>query len=211
VKGIGVGCGARSGVSEGAAVCLPAVAHSAQVGLPDAGVGFVELRQRGSACRSQAALRDLQGHTSPGRAQGSKEMAGSVGVFEFDLRKGAWRGDVAFPCAAMSKADRFRTAVVGSQGWLDLAGYKFAEFASHESAQLERLYSEAEFDITDSSSPERLRAYAAMVQELVDTIREDREPTVGGADGRSAVALCVAAAASARSGRREAADSADAR
>ena len=39
------------------------------------GVGFVELWQRGSACRAQVALRDLQGHTSPGRAQGSKEIA----------------------------------------------------------------------------------------------------------------------------------------
>ena len=64
VKGIGVGCGAGSGVSEGAAAYLP-----------DAGRWIRRVAQRGSAYWAQVALRALQGHTSPGRAQGSKEMA----------------------------------------------------------------------------------------------------------------------------------------
>ena len=130
----------------------------------------------------------------------------TLAQIEFDNGVNAqlW-GDVAFPSAAIDQADRFRTAVVGRDGWLDLAGYRFADLGTG-AGEVERLYTEKAFDLTDPASPDRLRAYAAMVQELVDTVREERTPTVTGADGRAAVALCVAAAASARSGRREPVD-----
>ena len=144
----------------------------------------------------------------PFQADGAGDDLITLAQIEFDNGVNAqlW-GDVAFPSGAADIADRFRTAVVGTEGWLDLAGYRFADFGGPNETRMTRLHTEADFDITDSSSPERLRAYAAMVQELVDSVREDRDPTVGGADGRAAVSLCVATAASARSGRRETVDS----
>ena len=39
-----------------------------------------------------------------------------------------------------------------------------------------------------------------MVQEFIDAIREDREPSVTGEDGRAAVELCLAARESAKQG-----------
>ena len=44
----------------------------------------------------------------------------------------------------------------------------------------------------------RLEAYSAMMQEYIDAILEDREPSVTGKDGRAAVELCLAGLQSAR-------------
>ena len=49
--------------------------------------------------------------------------------------------------------------------------------------------------------PTRLKAYAAMIQDWTESIREDREPVVTGWDGRQAVAAAIAAYESSRSGK----------
>lgn len=49
--------------------------------------------------------------------------------------------------------------------------------------------------------PVRLRAYAAGIQDLVDAIREDREPANSAWDGRQAVAAALAAYESSRTGK----------
>lgn len=54
--------------------------------------------------------------------------------------------------------------------------------------------------VNEPNSPVRLEAHAAMMQEFLNSLLEERAPAVPGEDGRAAVALCEACMLSARTG-----------
>ena len=65
----------------------------------------------------------------------------------------------------------------------------------------ERVYTPERFDyLKEPKSPIRLYPHIGVIQEFVDSIRERRQPKVGGPEGRAAVEMCEACLISARSG-----------
>ena len=93
----------------------------------------------------------------------------------------------------------FHTQIVCEKGTLDLDG--IGRIKVGEDGRWTNVWEQPKFDPQDPLDPRRLEAYASMVEEFVASIREDREPSVTGADGRAAVELCLAARESARTGR----------
>ena len=90
---------------------------------------------------------------------------------------------------------QFRSQVVCQRGTLDLDGV--GQLRIGRKGNWEVVWEQPAFSIQDPLDPVRLEGFAAMVQEFVDAIREDREPSVTGSDGRAAVELCLAARKSA--------------
>jgi predicted dehydrogenase len=85
----------------------------------------------------------------------------------------------------------FRARVVGSSGELDVHGYGALQLGRDDSWQT--LYEQAPMDyINRPMEFVRLEAFAAMVQDFVDALRDGREPPVTGQDGLAAVALVEA-------------------
>ena len=92
----------------------------------------------------------------------------------------------------------FHTQVVCEEGVLDLDGVGGIHVG--RGGKWQRIWEQPKFDPQDPLDPQRLEGFAAMVQEFIDAIREDREASVTGADGRAAVELCLAARKSAKLG-----------
>ena len=93
---------------------------------------------------------------------------------------------------------QFRSQVVGERGLLDFDGYTHLDMAVDGNWQ--RVWTQPPLDPMDPLDPVRLESFTAQMQGFIDCIRDDREPTVTGADGRAAVELCEAALRSSRSG-----------
>jgi predicted dehydrogenase len=92
-----------------------------------------------------------------------------------------------------------RFQVVGRDGMIDLENYEFLDLGRGD--KWERVYVPEKFDyLKEPKSPVRMAPHAGVLQEFVDSIREQRPPKVGGADGRAAVEICEACLRSARAG-----------
>ena len=90
----------------------------------------------------------------------------------------------------------FRTQIVGTQGILDLDGYGKLNLGTGEGWKL--VWEQPRLDPSNPKDPVRLESFTAMIQEFIDSIREGRQPSVTGTDGRAAVELCQATLSSAR-------------
>ncbi len=92
-----------------------------------------------------------------------------------------------------------RFQVFGRDAMFDLENFEFLELGQGD--KWERIYSPERFDyLKEPKSPIRLFPHIGVIQEFVDSIREQRVPRVGGAEGRAAVEICEACLISARTG-----------
>lgn len=92
-----------------------------------------------------------------------------------------------------------RFQAFGRDAMFDLENFEYLDFGKGE--KWERIYTPERFDyLKEPKSPIRLFPHIGVIQEFVDSIREDRPPKVGGAEGRAAVEICEACLISARSG-----------
>ena len=65
----------------------------------------------------------------------------------------------------------------------------------------EDVYIPEKFDwANDPTNPVRLEPHFRVVQGFIDSVREERAPTIGGAEGRAAVQICEACLKSAQTG-----------
>ncbi|MGE0759121.1 MAG: Gfo/Idh/MocA family protein [Pirellulaceae bacterium] len=92
-----------------------------------------------------------------------------------------------------------RFQVTGRDAMFDLENFEYLDLGRGE--KWERIYTPERFDyLKEPKSPIRLFPHIGVIQEFVDSIREQRPPAVGGADGRAAVEICEACLVSARTG-----------
>jgi predicted dehydrogenase len=92
-----------------------------------------------------------------------------------------------------------RFQIVGEQGLLDLDMYTSLRLGQRRA--WETVWEQPPIDfVNDPNSPIRLEAHAAMVQEFLNSLLEERAPAITGADGRAAVETCEACMISARTG-----------
>ena len=92
-----------------------------------------------------------------------------------------------------------RFQVFGRDAMFDLENFEFLKLGQGEA--WEQVYKPEQFDyLKEPTSPIRLFPHAGVIQEFVDSIREQRPPAVGGVEGRKAVELCEACLRSAASG-----------
>jgi myo-inositol 2-dehydrogenase/D-chiro-inositol 1-dehydrogenase len=92
----------------------------------------------------------------------------------------------AFPQSA------FRTQVIGSRGLLDFDSFSHLDLGTPD-GQWERIIEVGPYLHLDLLDPKRVGAFYTQAQEFVDAIREQRQPSVTGADGRAAVEMWEAA------------------
>jgi predicted dehydrogenase len=92
-----------------------------------------------------------------------------------------------------------RFQVFGRDAMLDLENFEFLDLGKGD--KWERIYTPERFDyLKEPKSPIRLFPHIGVIQEFVDSIREQRPPRVGGVEGRAAVEMCEACLISARTG-----------
>ena len=92
-----------------------------------------------------------------------------------------------------------RFQVFGRDAMLDFENFEFLDVGKGD--KWERIYTPERFDyLKEPKSPIRLYPHIGVIQEFVDSIREQRPPRVGGAEGRAAVEICEACLISARTG-----------
>jgi predicted dehydrogenase len=91
---------------------------------------------------------------------------------------------------------RMGVQIMGDKGLLDLDGLGKLNISTDNG--WETIWEQPALTITNPADSVRLEAYSAMVQEYIDAILEDREPSVTGKDGRAAVELCLAGLQSSR-------------
>lgn len=96
-------------------------------------------------------------------------------------------------------ASEVRFQVFGRDAAIDLENFEFLDLGKGD--KWERIYTPERFDyLKEPKSPIRLFPHIGVIQEFVDSIREQRPPHVGGAEGRAAVEICEACLISARTG-----------
>jgi predicted dehydrogenase len=96
-------------------------------------------------------------------------------------------------------ASEVRFQVIGRDGMLDLENFEYLDVGQGD--KWERVYTPERFDyLKEPKSPIRLYPHIGVVQEFIDSIREQRPPKVGGAEGRAAVEICEACLISGRTG-----------
>jgi len=92
-----------------------------------------------------------------------------------------------------------RFQVFGRDAMFDLENFEFLDLGQGD--KWERIYTPERFDyLKEPKSPIRLFPHIGVIQEFVDSVRENRAPTVGGTEGRAAVEICEACLISARQG-----------
>ena len=92
-----------------------------------------------------------------------------------------------------------RFQVFGRDAMFDLENFEFLELGRGD--KWERVYEPERFDyLKEPKSPVRLFPHIGVIQEFVDSIREQRDPQVGGVEGRAAVEICEACLISSRTG-----------
>lgn len=103
-----------------------------------------------------------------------------------------------FPAPSIPSSE-VRFQIIGRDAMLDFENFDFLDMGKGES--WERVFTPEKFDyLKEPKSPIRLEPHARVLQGFVDSIREHRPPTVGGAQGRAAVEICEACLISARIG-----------
>ena len=118
-------------------------------------------------------------------------------VFEGNIMAQMWiTAELPNPSLPSSEV---RFQVFGRDAMLDLENFEYLDFGRGE--KWERIYTPERFDyLKEPKSPIRLYPHIGVIQEFIDSIREVRQPKVGGAEGRAAVELCEACLLSAKSG-----------
>lgn len=92
-----------------------------------------------------------------------------------------------------------RFQVFGRDAMIDLENFEYLDVGQGE--KWERVYTPERFDyLKEPKSPVRLYPHIGVIQEFIDSIREQRPPKIGGAEGRAAVEICEACLLSAQSG-----------
>ncbi len=92
-----------------------------------------------------------------------------------------------------------QTRIIGSDGIIDAEHYGRVRLGT--GGGWEQVAEQVTFDfLGDYLDPNRLKGFAAQVEDFAAAIREDREPVVTGWDGRAAVEMVEAADRSAASG-----------
>ena len=82
---------------------------------------------------------------------------------------------------------------------IDLENFEFLDLGKGD--KWERIYTPERFDyLKEPKSPIRLHPHIGVIQEFVDSIREQRPPKVGAAEGRAAVEMCEACLVSSKLG-----------
>jgi predicted dehydrogenase len=118
-------------------------------------------------------------------------------VFEGGLMGHMWISS-EFPAPGIPSSE-VRFQIVGSEGILDFENFDYLDMGKGD--KWERVYTPQKFDyLKEPKSPIRLEPHRGVIQEFVDSIREQRPPKVGGAEGRAAVEICEACLISAKTG-----------
>lgn len=118
-------------------------------------------------------------------------------VFEDGIMAQMWiTAELADPSLPSSEV---RFQAFGRDAMFDLENFEYLDLGQGD--KWERIYTPERFDyLKEPKSPIRLFPHIGVIQEFVDSIREDRDPKVGGAEGRAAVEICEACLISARRG-----------
>jgi len=118
-------------------------------------------------------------------------------VFEDGLMGHMWISS-EFPAPSFPSSE-VRFQVIGRDGMLDFDNFDYLDLGKGE--KWERVFTPEKFDyLKEPKSPIRLEPHVAVVQEFVNSIREERPPKIGGVEGRAAVEICEACLISARTG-----------
>lgn len=118
-------------------------------------------------------------------------------VFEDNVMAHMWITAELPPPSLPASEVRFQ--VFGRDGMIDLENFEFLD--ASDGKEWKRVYTPERFDyLKEPKSPIRLFPHIGVIQEFVDSIRQQRRPSVGGAEGRAAVEICEACLRSARSG-----------
>jgi len=116
-------------------------------------------------------------------------------VFENGIMAHMWISS-EFPSPGLPHSE-VRFQIVGRDGILDLENFDFLDLGKGN--EWKRVYTPEKFDyLKEPRSPIRLEPHVGVIQEFVNSIREQRPPRVGGAEGRAAVEICEACLISAR-------------
>jgi len=117
--------------------------------------------------------------------------------FEGNLMAQMWiTGELPNPSLPSSEV---RFQVFGRDAMLDLENFEYLDVGKGD--KWERVYTPERFDyLKEPKSPIRLFPHIGVIQEFIDSIREQRPPRIGGAEGRAAVELCEACLISAKTG-----------
>ena len=118
-------------------------------------------------------------------------------VFEGGLMAHMWiTAELASPTLPSSEV---RFQVFGRDASIDFENFEYLDLGKGD--KWERVYTPERFDyLKEPKSPIRLYPHIGVIQEFIDSIREQRAPKVGGAEGRAAVEICEACLISARMG-----------
>lgn len=93
-----------------------------------------------------------------------------------------------------------RFQVIGRDAMIDLENFEYLDVGRGD--KWERVETPERFDyLKEPKSPIRLFPHRGVIQDFIDSIREQRDPTVGGVEGRAAVEICEACLISARTGK----------
>lgn len=118
-------------------------------------------------------------------------------VFENGVMAHMWISSELPPPSLPGSEVRFQ--IIGRDGMLDFENFEFLDLGKGD--RWERVFTPRKFDyLKEPKSPIRLEPHAGVLQGFIDSIREQRPPTVGGAEGRAAVEICEACLTSARTG-----------
>ncbi|MCA9094009.1 MAG: Gfo/Idh/MocA family oxidoreductase [Planctomycetaceae bacterium] len=118
-------------------------------------------------------------------------------VFEDGIQAHMWiTAELPDPSLPSSEV---RFQAFGRDAMFDLENFEYLDLGRAD--KWERIYTPERFDyLKEPKSPIRLFPHIGVIQEFIDSIREDRPPKVGGAEGRAAVEICEACLISARTG-----------
>ena len=117
--------------------------------------------------------------------------------FEGGLMAHMWiTGELPSPTLPSSEV---RFQVFGRDAAIDFENFEYLDLGKGD--KWERVYTPERFDyLKEPKSPIRLFPHIGVIQEFINSIREQRPPSVSGVDGRAAVELCEACLISARTG-----------
>ena len=118
-------------------------------------------------------------------------------VFEDNIMAQMWiTGELPNPSLPGSEV---RFQVFGRDAMIDLENFEYLDVGHGD--KWERVYTPERFDyLKEPKSPIRLFPHIGVIQEFIDSIRDQRPPCVGGAEGRAAVEICEACLISAKTG-----------
>lgn len=118
-------------------------------------------------------------------------------VFEGNIMAQMWiTAELPNPSLPSSEV---RFQVFGRDAMIDLENFEYLDVGQGE--KWERVYTPERFDyLKEPKSPIRLYPHIGVIQEFIDSVREGRQPKVGGAEGRAAVEICEACLLSAQRG-----------